>query len=388
MQSIIVVGSNYATALGVVRSIGMAGYNVRFLAQNKDCYNLLKSSRYVEKCERCNTNWDSTFSGLEKLREMEKKNLILPTSDIAVYQLINNVEKIEGNYSFPNLALGKQQLNYLLKKENQKKLAKEAGLSIPEGYIYNTNIDDIHFVLNKTNFPCVMKAASSVECLGTKELFNICNNKAELKEAIEKAKYFKCEEVIIEDYIKADNELCIYGVAFNDEILIPACLITLRSGRGRHIGVTAEGIMTKSSLVGEDLDRIKTFIRKSKIEGLFCIDIIESDGKLYFIELNLRYGSSGFAVTLGGANLPKAYVDSFFNTKIEDNNRSFISEVHFINEKVELDDYRSGIVTWKQYRKQQSNNLTGLIRWDEDMHVWREFKILEKRKRLAKLIKK
>ena len=49
MNSVIVMGGNYSSTLGLIRSLGEAGYNVRLLALRKDVYTIAAKSRYVTK---------------------------------------------------------------------------------------------------------------------------------------------------------------------------------------------------------------------------------------------------------------------------------------------------------------------------------------------------
>jgi hypothetical protein len=88
------------------------------------------------------------------------------------------------------------------------------------------------------------------------------------------------------------------------------------------------------------------FIESLDYNGLFDVDLIETtDGKIYFVELNMRYGASGYALTKGGANLPAMFADYMFNgTPIDKNCKLNNIGQTFTSEKVLIDEYREGLI--------------------------------------------
>ena len=84
---------------------------------------------------------------------------------------------------------------------------------------------------------------------------------------------------------------------------------------------------------------------------LFEFNTIEENLKLAkelgldFVELNLRYGGSGFAFTKAGLNLPKMYADYMLKGIVPDPDTKLENTgLKFTNAKVLIDEYVEGIV--------------------------------------------
>jgi len=101
------------------------------------------------------------------------------------------------------------------------------------------------------------------------------------------------------------------------------------------------------------IDDITRFLATLNFDGLFDVDLIEDkNGTMYFVELNLRYGASGYAVTECGANLPGMFADYMLLGKPIDMNCS-VKEFHkpFISDKIMIEEYVNGFITKEEMKK-------------------------------------
>ena len=71
----------------------------------------------------------------------------------------------------------------------------------------------------------------------------------------------------------------------------------------------------------------------------------ESDGLLYFGEINLRYGGSGYAYSALGVNLPAMLVRTLCGESIEGMPDTVTKEATYVNERVCIDDWVSGTLS-------------------------------------------
>ncbi len=387
MNDVIVIGSNYTTALGIVKSVGEAGFGVRFLALSEDCLTVVANSRYVTASVFCEDEPESMIKGLERLRKGCGKLLVIPTSDSSTMFLDQHAADLREHFYFPNIDDGPGKLAAFMDKERQKILAAQCGLNVAEGKDYSTDDEGIKAAVSEIVFPCIIKASSSTICLRSKDVFAVCGGASELENAMRAAARKNCPVVMVERYLEAEKDLAAYGVSYDGRVVMPAVVDTLRSGHGSHKGVTAEGIMYPADILGEDRARFEDLVRASGLNGLFCIDIIRCEGKNYFVEMNLRYGSSGYAVTIGGADLPGMLARAVTEGLPLDESAAMRREVHFINEKVELDDFRAGYISWAEYRENLSKDISFFIRDEKDPGPWKKFKTVEMKRRIAKLVK-
>ena len=387
MAHVIVLGSNFATTLGIVRAIGMSGYPVSLISTTKECAAVVSGSKYVEKTGTCREKYDDLFRALEAMRGSKDKALIVPTNDYVASLLDLHMEELKDHFIFPNVNQELGELTSFMDKYRQKVLATECGLAVAEGHVYEANADGIRKALSEAEYPCIVKAVSTVGCLRSKTLQAVCKDKSELEKAMLSACKKNWPAILVEQCLDIEKEYAVYGLSLNGRVIMPACLYTWRSGHGSHKGVTAEGEMLYPEMLGEDKGKLEDFVQKSGLNGLFCIDLILSKGKFYFVEMNMRYGASGYAVTMAGANLPGAYAEAMLSDHEIDKDIKMSYEPHFLNEKVELEDYRFGYISWREYKKHQKGDKIFFIKSIEDSEPWKQFRRLEKKKRLARLLR-
>jgi hypothetical protein len=153
--------------------------------------------------------------------------------------------------------------------------------------------------------------------------------------------------MLVEDFIEIDKEYAILGLSTKNGVVSPGFFVAEEGGHDGHRGVAMVGRILPTSEAQQLIDDLTQFMTTLNFEGLFDVDLIETpDGKMYFTELNLRFGASGFAVTMSGVNLPGMFADYMLKGKPIDMN-CMITEPgkRFISEKIMLDEYINGYLT-------------------------------------------
>ena len=103
--------------------------------------------------------------------------------------------------------------------------------------------------------------------------------------------------LMVEEFIETEKDLGIMGFCDGTHCVVPAIVDLLESGRGAHKGVSAFGMVRKEKK-GEGLaEKVGNLAKSIGLFGLFNVDLAISKGKVYFIELNLRYAAYGYAIT-------------------------------------------------------------------------------------------
>ena len=386
MKDVIVIGKNYATALGVIRSLGEAGYGVKLIGINEETVRIAGKSKYVSQYAVAKNDFESLLGAMEGLRDNAEKILVIPSNDGICKMLDEHASRLYQHYLIPNIHDTENALSDFMDKMAQKELAIQCGLKVAEGNWYSTRTQITDSEAKEIKFPCFVKPLASANVIGCKMLFAVCNNKEELNCAIKNAASRNCERVLIERYLSIDEELCLYGVAGNGEGYAPACVATLRGGFAEHKGVTAEGRVVSSSGLGAMKEQIEDFIRRSGLTGMFCTDIIRSGNELYYVETNLRFGGSGYAATLAGVNLPAALADMAYGIPVT-RPMTVQKEITFLNERIEFDAYIGGHITKREYKEHMSGEQERFIRSEADDEPWREFRRMVFRRTTRKTIK-
>ena len=380
MNSVIVIGNNYSSVLELIRSLGTAGYEVRLLALSQVVDYIAAKSKYVKKSVYVPADFfeqeseEAELDALEELRGDEDRILVIPCRDITCIMLERNWERLSRHYIIPNIRGTKGELGRFSDKALQEALAVECGIRTPQGKVFPTTPEGIGEAVRRVGFPCFMKPLSSMDTRSEKKYLRVCGNEEDLRSWMRRAaEEGGCSRVLLEKDLSGGREVSAYGAAADGRVCLPACILTIRDGLGTHKGVAAEGMAVSSSMLGELRGRLEEFVRRSGLNGLFCIDLMEKDGEYYFMEMNLRMGGSCYAVTEAGANLPAALAGMVYG-KETGLPGDIEREVHFVNERIDVDNFRNKLLTAGQLRKYFATDAVRFVRSGEDPQPWRQMK--------------
>ena len=396
MKDVIVLGAGYSLTLGVVRSLGMAGYNSRVMVVSNADERIVGSSKYAIKC--CNylkiigkndiynrilrkvfkkssikIDYNHLWIALEELRGSDERILVIPVSDSYCVMLDEHAKQLSEHYVLPDIHEGSRRIVRFMDKMIQKQLARKCGLLTANGNVFSTDERGIRGAIQQNIFPCFVKVLISANVSHGKTFYSICKNELELEQAMKKAGNGGCNKVLVEEFLETEKELCAYGVAYKGSVLIPACMETLRGGIGACKGVAVEGVVTSAKRLGKTKEKLKQFVKESGLTGLFCIDMIQSKGEHYFLEMNLRSGGSIYAVTLAGANLPGALADMIYHNSSSEP-VEVRRTVHFLSEVTELYTYMDGFISKKEYKTHMAGGQERFIQSEVDPEPWKEFR--------------
>ena len=324
MKRIIIIGRNYSTVLGLARSLGEAGYDVRLLALTQSVADIASESRYISKTIYVPFDFfeeesaEQEIRALEELRGNEEKVLIIPGRDITCLMLEKHWDRLSPHFYFPNINNIPGKLSSFSDKDVQKKLADECGIPVPKGNAFLTDENGISLAVKESVFPCFVKPLSSSRSMHEKNYIVACEDAESLASMMRLARdEGKCPQMLVEQKLDIKRELSAYGMAARGQVFIPAVIETLRSGLGTHMGVAAEGKVLPISSFGDLKEKLELFVKKSGLSGLFCVDLAETPDGIYFLEMNIRMGGSCYAVTMAGVNLPAIFADILYTGSSE-----------------------------------------------------------------------
>lgn len=292
----IIFGQEHYNPLGIVRSLGEEGIRpVGVIIKNKK--KILSASKYfkelymVESVEEGYKLILKLYNNKDCIRD-GKKIFILTSDDTITSYLDNNYDKIKDKFYFYNAGKSGRISKYM-DKNLLCELANKYGLRIPKTYLVKTGV-----IPNDIEYPVITKAKDSVQ-YGWKENVFICNNDSELKKAFSEIKQ---DEILLQQYIKKKNELCIDGLSIN---------------QGKEIFLSMESTYTyllpnsysftftlKNCKDVEIYNAVKKIMTEIGFEGIFTIEfLVGLNNELYFLEINFRHSAWGYASTCLGMNL-------------------------------------------------------------------------------------
>ena len=379
-QKVVIIGHGYTSRLGMIRALGMAGYEVivivmtfykrdgKTLDTRKpiDCY-----SKYVS---RYLFNLASDKNGLIELLLREcvdpnQKVVIIPDSDVSAAAIDMNQDKLSPYFLFPHINHEQGAVVDWMDKTRQKTLASECGLTVAKSWTIQV-VDGKYTIPNELQYPCFPKPLATI--VGGKGGLKRCINEPELRAVIAMLVQKKPTiDIMVEEFRDIQTEYAVLGFSDGKDVVIPGILEILSMANGGHFGVAKQGRIMPIQGYEELVGKFKDFVSRIGFVGIFDIDFYKSDDELFFGEMNLRYGGSGYAVTASGVNLPEMLVKTLIGQSIEDLPKQVTKTSIYCNERMCVDDWYGGYIGTKQYKKiLQSANISFI--GDKDDEVPRE----------------
>lgn len=281
---------DHMNPLGMVRSLGENRIlPIVVLVGNGK---LVASSKYVKELHRVSSNEEGVSLILEKFSNEPLKPFLYTGSDDIVACLDNNYDKLCNHFYFFN-AGKKGELNYLLSKVVQNKLAISCGFNVPE--FEEVTVGELPI---KVTYPIITKAIDSTITNWKSQVY-LCKDEEELKDAYNK---IDGNRILLQKYVRKKNETGFNALSINhgQEVFLPLQLSYFTNTETSF----GSSIFLFEPTDSDLLSKIKDIIRQTKYEGIFSIDLLEGeDGKKYFLEINFRNSAWSYPYTSAGVNL-------------------------------------------------------------------------------------
>ena len=384
---ILIVGKNSSTNLTMARSFGRAGYEVevlRLVAKKPPKNDPLNKfmpdafSRYIKAYYTCITGGDSlkAYMKIMSLVEPERKMLLVPADDQAASVIDEYYDDLKYYYLTQSINGKSGEVNKLMSKAEQNKVAQAAGLPTLGQVVISTHNGEFE-VPDGIYFPCFAKP--DVSMLHSKSIMRRSDSKEELNNHIYSISRKRDRDMLVERYIEIKNEYSLLGVCDGEIAFGPAIFTVEEYGKGARKGIAVSGRILSIKKQRPELQSfvadLNRLVETIGFKGLYDIDFVEDEtGNFYFVELNMRFGASGCAFTECGVNLPGMYADLMLQGKSLDTSLVPDKEgLVFVNEKELLHDYLNGILTKHELLKKIDDADITFIKKDNDSRAFNHF---------------
>lgn len=354
---IIVVSRNYSTGLGVIRSLGAAGYEVDLIASvmKRGTSVIASSSRYVRNHIEVVSAKTQEDKGTDLVYEILKysklpgEKIVFTVDDYTTTVADNYRNMLSEHFTLAHVTPGSEYtITQLMEKTLQTKLAKEAGLLTPLEWTVSLRGDVT--VPEDIKYPCFVKPLQSFTGQKT-EMGMFTSEETLLPHLLEMKAFYSDREVLIQEYLNIDREIDLSGICLDQEIIIPAIIEKTRIAK-HHRGITMQGRMAPPEKLGALLEKIKEMLKSFHYYGMFDMEFNVCGDRIYFNEVNLRSGGPNYSYYLNGVNLPEILVK-----ELSGEGHSPEEEVMaefgrlFIYEKVAWEDYMHGFMSFRELNK-------------------------------------
>lgn len=380
LPRVLLAGRNYCSNLCMAKSFGKAGYEVEILRifhRKPKEDNLLTTlapeahSKYTKAYYVCTMRGSSRriVDMLIKLADPDRKMLLVPCDDLVAHTVDLNYEELKEYYLMPNVDDTEGKIVDMMGKAVQKQLALEAGLPVVNSCVISSK-DDGNVIPDSVTYPCFIKP--NISRNSSKSKMKKCETREELQETLDE-RMSEGFELLVEDYLEIKREISFLGLSTPEGVVCPGCFEALVGGEGSHLGVALLGRMMDCNEMEPLITQIREFFKSIKYTGLFDVDLIETvDGKIYVVEFNMRYGGSGYAVTMSGVNLPGMFADYMLKGKPLDMDCAVKPPYKvFTSEKILMDEYRQGLLTKEEADKAMADAEIHFIKEAGDMKPYK-----------------
>lgn len=329
-NSVVVIGGLHHNTLGVLRSLGIAGIKDTLLILIGHGLDFISRSKFIKKKNIIKLDSDNELLDLllKIGPEFTSKPVVISSSDSSIAVIDNHYETLKKFFLLPNANDCQGEINKLMDKCGQNKIAEQCGLIFPETIQGNSEND----MASWNTYPSIIKPIESI--LGSKADIKICNNKNELTESI---RMYDGRSFLVQPFVDKDYEFQLIGCSLEhgQKIILPGFTKKIRHSLKCNTGFLQYKNIKK--VEGPDLiQNVSNFLKFIKYEGLFSIEFLRTkDGKNLFLEINLRSDGNVFCVTESGVNLPYCWVLYKNGKKIA--NSDIKHEISFM---CELEDFK------------------------------------------------
>ncbi len=381
---VIVAGRNYCSNLTMARSLGEAGYEVEILRifqvrprRRNPMKRMLKPdaySKYIKGYYVCVSRRRSRriVNRLKALADPDHRMLLIPADDLVAYIADDYLDELSEYYIIQNINNEPGELNRLMAKGRQKELAAAAGLNVLNSCVIRTRGGEFT-IPESVTYPCFIKP--NISKSSSKKRMRKCDSEVELRGYLTEFSEKKDIEMIVEDYVEIAKEYSLLGVSTRQGTIGPGFFVAEEGGKDEHRGVAVTGRILPCSDFQPLVDDLIKFVNSLGYEGLYDVDLIESvNGKMYFVEINMRFGASGYAVTKCGVNLPGMYADYMLTGKPLDMGCKVTPGKTFVSEKVLIEEYTMGRLSWSDLKRAMKESDVHFVKNDDDRKAYRHFR--------------
>ena len=296
----IVIGDNHYNTLGVVRSLGEQKCNVKVILFHSDEH-IVEKSRYVKSFSTIRIEKEELIRAIEENLSASNVNVLFPLCDFAAIVCDEMKLKESFNCIIPG---AKGKIREYEDKSVANQIAKIAGLLVPRSLEIDLAETEKY---DWSIFPAIVKPIQSIE--GKKGDICTVENEEELTECYTALKDKGYRRLQVQEFIHGDDSYMVEILGYVGRDGKPHYSDIVKKVREYPIrnGSTSFAEIVKEQQ-GLEITAVTKMLKLLGFFGIFDIEFKYADGKLFFIEINLRNGAPSYAMTRLGFNIPYSWM--------------------------------------------------------------------------------
>lgn len=293
LNKVILLGGNHHNGLGLARIFGINGIKPYGIIIGKDSKRkFICKSKYWEKTWAVANETEAINILLKNFCDEKLKPVLIPWSDGASSAIDQNLNRLIKYFFVPSLNGKEGAVDSLMDKFNQIEFAHKYGLPMAKSWIVDLHQNNLP---NDLVYPCFLKPVASYE--GKKSDIKKCDTISETAEYCEELRKKGYKRILVQEFLDFEKEIEFVGCCGKTK----AYLISENIREWPVVGGTNSffGIYNTHE-VAKVCDTIWEALHSEGYNGLFDIELLLVDGKIYLNEINWRNtGNSFFSLGTG-----------------------------------------------------------------------------------------
>lgn len=335
-DSVVIIGNDHHNTLGLIRSIGCKNIPIYLIVLTQKKKAFITKSKYITEYY-LSRDEDECLKQIKMLKDYFKsKSLILTSCDSAALFVDKNKDFLKKHFIISLAATKYGGIQNLMDKNITNRLAAECGFNLPKTWCVTkqTYSDFEANIVPKIHFKCIIKPYMSVK--GSKDEIIICESKEELCYNIQLL-LTTIDSIQVQQFIDKDYEMSVLGCATKSgKVITPGIIRKIRE-YPFNMGSSSFSVMKPELQNYINKEQIKQFVKKIDYNGLFSIEFVVKNDKLFFLEINLRNDGNGYVPIADNVNLPYIYYLDSIGREIADEKKEIKKSIYFM---IEINDIK------------------------------------------------
>ena len=318
-------------SIGLIRSLGEAGYRPECYCYGNNCRYLL-SSKYVSSGRMFKSAVDVLDFLINDYPNYDIKPILFTVPDLPAFLVDQHQNSLKDKFVL--MSAGEQgNIGYWMDKRNLASIAKKHGLTIPWIIELSKNED----IPESIQYPVFTKSIKTVD--GGKNDESICWNKEELENL---KLSISSDKFLVMQYIHKKLEICYFGISLKGKVYIDYHDEISRFPDGAYGYYN----IFKKCENDDTYRKCISMMEDIGYEGLFDIEfLLGEDNVLYFMEINFRVDGAIYKVT-PGVNLPAEWC-RLINVNKGDLPATLPTKKDYFTGMTEVHDFKMSVMTGK-----------------------------------------
>lgn len=344
-NKVILIGGNHHNGLGLARSFGVNGIKPYGVIVGEGAeHGFVRKSKYWAKTWVIKSDDEIVEFLLSIFRDEKEKPVVIPYSDGAAEEIDLNLDRLKEYFLLPSIGGQQGKIAELMDKQKQVEFAQTYGIPMAKSCV--VDLSDIRLPEDMI-YPCIVKPVVSAE--GEKSDIRKCDTETQTVAYLQELRKKGYHRFLVQEYLNYDTEYLMVGSISGQN----QCWVNSKKIRVWPVvgGSSSCLQVTNQKNVSEFFESVRSAFQQIAYDGLYDVDVLQVNGKLFLNEVNWRNSGTIYSVLGSKVYYPVNWYywktgnqppKNFLQTCLDDT-------VYTIDESLDLRHVACGNITLRQW---------------------------------------